>query len=240
MLVPLMILFLLAYVVYYWVYSKPLQDNEINILSRTRRLNLVLEHFKHSQGESTVNKEFKKKMNANGQFYDINEGLCGFPSIAAGLLKYKKHEWIIIGFAKDKKVGLIWVNKGENKDSVGLKHDFREFVNIAVNNDYSTIMFFHNHPNSNPNCYDCTNPSQQDLVTAESQWELCENAGINFIEYICERGVPYRYYLKVIDSLYPLSNIHQSVVASNGVSKSQNFRLQKELMRAKKVRYEIE
>lgn len=57
-------------------------------------------------------------MNPNGTFYRISENLFGFPSTATALLKYKKHEWIIIAFEKDKRAELIWLNKGFDRSGV--------------------------------------------------------------------------------------------------------------------------
>ena len=39
-------------------------------------------------------------MRADGRFYKIEERLFEFPALATGLLKYKKHEWIIIAFER--------------------------------------------------------------------------------------------------------------------------------------------
>lgn len=62
--------------------------------------------------EFAVNKGFKKQISPNGSVYEINEILFEFPSKAAVLLKYKKHEWVIIAFENEKNVYLIWPNKG--------------------------------------------------------------------------------------------------------------------------------
>lgn len=42
-------------------------------------------------------------MNPNGEIYLLDEKLEEFPSIAAGLLKYKKHEWRLTALEKDRK-----------------------------------------------------------------------------------------------------------------------------------------
>ena len=57
-------------------------------------------------------------MNPNGKLYRINEPLFVFPSIAAALLKYKKHEWIVIAFEKEKKISSAWLNKGFDRSGV--------------------------------------------------------------------------------------------------------------------------
>lgn len=230
----------IIYSAYYLRYSRPLSNQEVDELSRGRRLNSVSHHYSFSTSEQQVNKEFKKKMNGKGKFYHIDSSLYLFPGYAAGLLKYKKHEWIVIGLVKKGEVTLMWTNKGNDGRSVGLMHSFQEFVELAKNEKYDTILFFHNHPNTNPNLYDCTNPSSQDLITANTQWKQCKEAGMNFIEYICERGVSYRYYLKVVDSFTPLVGIYESINMENGVSRNSNFKLHKERIKVSKVKYDIE
>jgi len=47
-------------------------------------------------------------MNPNGTFYRINESLFGFPATVAALLKYKKHEWIIIASSFIMRSSFFW------------------------------------------------------------------------------------------------------------------------------------
>ena len=102
-------LFLVVFIV---SHLRPLRENEINVLSEKRRNKGIIKYFSFDIQEYSVNKNFKKSMNPNGKFYQISEDLYTFPSLSAGLLKYKKHEWIIISFEKDRKISLIWLNKG--------------------------------------------------------------------------------------------------------------------------------
>jgi hypothetical protein len=79
---------------------RPLNAREVKIFANKRRDKMIYQYFNFNQHEYSVDKTFKKNMNPNGMFYEIDENLYSFPSIAAGLLKYKKHEWIIIAFEK--------------------------------------------------------------------------------------------------------------------------------------------
>lgn len=216
-------------------YSKPLTEREVLELAKLRRNKEIYNYYNYSQIESSVNSEFKRKMKPTGKFYEVDESLFSFPSIAAALLKYKKHEWIMIGFEKNKQVDLMWVNKGFDKESVSLMIDFNEIIQYALKGKFSTLMIFHNHPNRNPNIYDCTKPSEMDIYSATEWWNKCKDKGINFIEYICERGLPYRYYLKTIDSFIPIDNVKSEIIATNDISKSQNYKLHLERMRFAKT-----
>nr|MBC7244231.1 hypothetical protein [Chloroflexota bacterium] len=102
---PILILvsIFLITIVFVFTHLRPLNEGEINQLATKRRNKQIRGYFSFAAGEFDVNREFKKRMNPNGTFYRINEGLFEFPSIAAALLKYKKHEWISIAFENQKK-----------------------------------------------------------------------------------------------------------------------------------------
>lgn len=96
---------------------------------------------------------------------------------------------------------------------------------IAEQNHCINVFFLHNHPNPNPNYYSYTRPSRQDDETA-NRWANCLNRnGINLVEFICERGRNYMYYLKVSDFYRPLYEYEEKVRSENGVSKGGNLRL---------------
>jgi len=125
---------------------RPLRVGEIKTLSNKRRFKAIFKYFAFDPHEYSVNKAFKKRMNPNGKFYKITEDLHSFPSIAAGLLKYKKHEWIMISFEKDRKIPLIWLNKGFDRSHVSSYLSVNKLVGIAHRDGYTTVMIFHNHP----------------------------------------------------------------------------------------------
>jgi len=96
--------------IFVFTHLRPLTEDEVKQLGTKRRGKQIRGYFSFAAVGFNVDKEFKKQMNPNGTFYRINEGLFEFPSIAAALLKYKKHEWIIIAFEKHKKIGLMEVS----------------------------------------------------------------------------------------------------------------------------------
>lgn len=202
---------------------RPLNEGEIVQLSKNRRYKKIKKYFSFIAGEYKVDKNFKKQMNPNGKFYQIREDLRFFPSVAAGLLKYKKHEWIIIAFEKDRIISKIWLNKGSNRASVPIFLSIQNLINVSKKDRYNSVMIFHNHPNSDPNYYNCNKPSSTDVKLAkEYGYELKKN-GINLLEFVCERGKHYRYYTEYSDNFFHVSDFIKEVNTVKNQSKSRNF-----------------
>lgn len=145
---------------------RSLNEREMEKLSVKRRRKEICQYFTFDRNKYDVDKGFKKRMNPKGKFYGLDERLYCFPSTAAGLLKYKKHEWVLISFEKNKKVSLCWVNKGLDRSGVNPYLSVNDIINISKKDGYNSVMIFHNHPNSNPNQFDCSKPSQQDIKSA--------------------------------------------------------------------------
>jgi hypothetical protein len=194
----------------------------LGIKRRDKQIRL---YFSFNTSEFNVDKEFKKRMNPNGKLYGINESLLVFPSIAAALLKYKKHEWIIIAFEKEKKVDSIWLNKGFDRSGVSPYISVQDIGNIANSNNHASILIFHNHPNTNPNYYDCRRPSGKDIESANEFAHVLNRAGINLVEFVCERGKHYKYFASCADIFLPLSEFVTAVNGINGLSKLRNLSL---------------
>jgi hypothetical protein len=217
--------FILFSTIFILTHLRPLTQEEINFLAEKRRKNVIRFYFDFSKNQLIPDKEFKRNMNAHGTFYDIDEPLERFPSFAASLLKYKKHEWIIIGFEKDKKVDLIWLNKGDNKFSVSSILNL-PFITATGNlRNYNTVLVLHNHPNWNPNYYTFNKPSNQDIISANEFKKVLNPYGLNLIEFVCERGHHYEYFLSPSDSFYPVSIYQNEVKNANEKTKSRNLLL---------------
>ncbi|NBI06111.1 JAB domain-containing protein [Senegalia massiliensis] len=150
-------------------------------------------YYKYRRKKFNNDKELKKHMNPKGGFYTIDKKLSETPELVASLLKYKKHEWIVLAFVKNDRVECIWANKGKDSKSVGLILSFDNIVRLAKDNNYTSILMFHNHPNPNPNMYNCTQPSDRDLETVNEWSNICKKSEVNLTVYICERGVSYKY-----------------------------------------------
>ncbi len=204
---------------------RPLTDQEINALGNKRRNYQTRNYFVYDGIEKQANIEFKKNMDSKGNFYTIDETLYRFPSLVASLLKYKKHEWIIIGFEKERNVDLIWLNKGYNRESVSSYLGVDHLIRIAKADQYKSILIFHNHPNSNPNYYSLRKPSKQDIVSAEYYKDELNSEGINLIEFVCERGKFYEYFFSTADTFFPLTGFVSKLHEVNGKTRLKNLTL---------------
>jgi hypothetical protein len=215
----------LTIIIFVSAHLRPLNESEVRRLGMKRRKKQVDRYFSFASGEVSVDREFKKRMNPNGAFYEMDEGLFEFPSIAAALLKYKKHEWVIIAFERQRRICSLWLNKGFDRSSVSPYLAAEDMAIIAEEEDCTSILIFHNHPNSNPNYYDCTRPSRKDLESANEFANVLNVYGINLIEFVCERGTHHEYFLSPADNFLPLSEFVSAIDEVNDLSKIKNLSL---------------
>jgi len=217
--------FFLVSMIFILTHLRPLTQAEIKSLAGKRRNNQVRNYYSFDNRELLADKEFKKQMNSSGKFYNVNETLFSFPSTAAALLKYKKHEWIIFGFERNKSIDLIWLNKGFDKTSASSNISLTEIAFTAKQKNHTSVLMFHNHPNSNPNDYSFTKPSDVDLKSAKELMQVLNSDGINLLEFVCERGKHYEYFLSVTDTFFPLHDSINTISKENNESKFTNLSL---------------
>lgn len=222
----------------FWAtHKRELTNEEIKLLAEKKRIFDINQYFNFNTKEISVDTQFKSRLKPTGKLYAINENLPATPSIAAALLKYKKHEWVMLAFEKDKKVEYLYVNKGFDGSSVSLYWEHCEVAEFCTKNKVSTVLMFHNHPNSNPNIYDCTKPSSADINSAHIFSEVLDRQNINLIEFVCERGLPYRYFYSYCNSFLKVAEYIDFIEKNNGLTKKQNYSLHRELRRLKQIRY---
>lgn len=216
---------LVVVLIFVVTHLRPLNESEVIELATKRRGKEIQKYFDCYVGQIVVNPEFKTRMNATGKFYRISDSLFEFPSRVAGLLKYKKHEWVIIGFEKNKAIDLIWVNKGFDNSRASIYLPISRTKEIAKQGHHSSVLVFHNHPNPNPNRYDCTSPSDLDRATAREYASVLNASCINVVKFVCERGRPHRYFLSPAHSFFPVTDFRFVVNQLNGRSRFKNLRL---------------
>lgn len=214
----------------------PLNNDEIRLLAEKRRIINLKAYFNFTSIERVANTEFKSKMKSSGKLYSVDENLSEMPDLAAALLKHKKHEWVILAFEANQKIKCIWLNKGRDKTSVRIFLSNEEIMNFSAENQISTVLCFHNHPNSNPQYYICSKPSQADLDSATNSFNILKNAGINLIEFVCERGKHYNYYYGISDLFLPSVVFENQIECENNKGDKENYKLHKELRRSKNIR----
>ena len=207
------------------LHLRPLTPKEVRCLGRRRRARSLEAYFRADDTERTVNPEFKKSLNPRGVFYAVDLPLYTTASTVAGLLKYKKHEWIVVAFESEKRVALLWVNKGHNNSSVSILLPLELALQTAMKHGYTSALVFHNHPNSDPSRYNCTEASQTDLDTASLWARTLNPAGVNLVEYVCERGRHYCYFQSPSEHFMPLSGFVADVHCANGISWIGDLRL---------------
>jgi len=207
------------------LHTRPLKEDEIIQLADKQRQKLINQYFSFDQREFFANTEFKKRMNPSGEFQIVNESLVVFPAIAAALLKYKKHEWIIIAFEKGGIVNKLWINKGINRSQVSIYLSPEFIARLADADDDISILIFHNHPNSDPTLFDLTHPSNQDITSAHAYALILNQEGKNLLEFVCERGRHYRYFQSITPSFFPLSRYIASIKSVNDISFEKNLKL---------------
>lgn len=210
--------------------SRPLTSYEMTSLATIRRNKAIRSYYSFDCREYTPDTDFKKKMKPTGQMYIINDSLWEFASSAASLLKGKKHEWIIIGFEKNERVNKMWANKGLDNSCVSVFFSPEQLVDFAKQDNYQSVLMFHNHPNSNPGRYDCSMASNQDRITANQYANVLNANGINLLEFVCERGQHHEYFLATPNSFMPVETYLNDIQNNNGISRGKNMDLQIEMM----------
>ncbi len=211
--------------VFILIHLRPLDKDEIAKLSFKRRNKRVNSYFFFSKEKFNVSQEFKKAMDPKGKFYSIKEDSFSFPSTAAALLKYKKHEWVIIAFEENQQINLLWLNKGQDRASVSFYLSIEQIISTAKQGGHKSIFIFHNHPNSNPNYIITRIPSKKDIDTAQEFANIFRQEGLNLLEFVCERGKHYKYFQSITDSFYPSIEFIEVINRENNLSKSKNLSL---------------
>ena len=211
--------------VFILTHLRPLCVGEIERLATKRRLRQAAAYFHFSLAQRTVNPQFKSRMKPTGRFYTVAEPLCDWPSLAAALTKYKKHEWILIAFERDREVHQLWLNKGPNNTTVSSLAPIAAIIVQAKELQCISVLISHHHPNSNPACYDCTRPSDTDRQTSALWGPQFASAGLNLIEFVCERGRHYEYHRTYAESFMPRSVFVKGIEDANGQSRLRNLAL---------------
>lgn len=218
-----LIIFVLAFAALIAFYSQPLNQNQVIKLAIKRR-NIKIKKYFTFHGKTIPDIGFYKQlMKAYGDYAPAEVYLSDFPDLAAGMLKYRKHEWVIVAFEKEHWIDIFWANKGEDRSSVNVMLSPEIISNVANQYNYSTVLIFHNHPNANPQYFDCTKPSTTDIDSAKNYANVLNRAGINLLEFICERGSFYPYYMSISDSFLPVSNFIKTINSQNNTSHFKNL-----------------
>jgi len=138
------------------------------------------EYIKNSS-QIPTNEFFLFVEDKNGQQYNVNIAVKNFPKLTALNLKNKKHEWYVIGFAKNDRIELVYSHKGFDNSGV---HAISPYLldSIIKYKEPTSIFILHNHPNGN------LTASKQDKISAKKMKIELEKRNIKLHEFICARG----------------------------------------------------
>jgi len=203
----------------------PLSNDEVHALAERRRSRAIRKYFKYERHEVPVDKDFKKRMDPRGKMYRTSESLMGFPSVAASLLKYKKHEWVILAFESNQVVKQFWTNKGVDRTRVPILLSIGEILRTCREEGASSVLFFHNHPNPDPTHYSTAIASEADKEISRNWADSLAPQGVSLLSFVCERGTAHEYFRSVSRDLLPTHRFAERIAEVNGASKLRNLRL---------------
>ncbi len=216
-------------VLFFLTHRHPLDRNEIEKLSEKRARRFIKNNYNHfSHGFITPDKYFKGSLNGKGGWYPVNIPLYSFPSYVAGLLKWKKNEWVVFGFVKDKTVEIIYANRGE-KEQVCPNLDIEEAIRVCKQRHYQTIIRAHNHPNSYPQIQSMLGPSDQDMLSSAFLSSVANAAGISSLDIVCERGSFHIFNKRISNDFKQTNALIESIEKQNDQSSIRNYLLHREL-----------
>ena len=215
--------------IFYFTHQQPLTEYEIKQLANKRKFGYVRTKYKFTSMAVSVNPDFKRSLNPNGQFYKVCVALPETPSLIAALLKSKKHEWIVHAIEKNGEIICLWANKGINNKSVRNYLGLDSLIKVCKGLEGECVLEFHNHPNSNPQLYNNLFESEQDKISANEYGKSLSTNGINFLAFVCERGRFRKYYMSISPMFYPDVAKIENIVKENGISKHLNYKLHREL-----------
>jgi hypothetical protein len=220
------------------LHLRTLTADEVQELAAIRRSRAVRGYYAFKRARRPLDLDFKRRMSAPGRFYTVSEPLDIFPATAAGHLKYKKHEWVLVAFEQSREVSLIWLNKGE-KHTVSSNYGFADLAQLAAERGDTSVLVFHNRPgsarsdsppHSRRSNYRNFLPSTGDIALSQEWGRLVNEAGVTLVAFVCHRGIPSPYKLLCPDSFLPPQRFADAVCAANGRSRWWNLRLHCERM----------
>jgi len=112
------VLVVLCYAIDIFRNRHPLTADEASLLSQKRRRNRALLEYRFCSNQRVADRAEKKAMDSTGQFVVCDFDFLQAPSRIAGLLKYKKHEWVVLAFISSSRVSRLWWNKGPDGTQV--------------------------------------------------------------------------------------------------------------------------
>lgn len=228
LLLMIFVIWLIWKVWFYITHRKPLSYEQVRLLARANAQNYIKNKYKFKKELVTIDPIFKSNLNATGRWYEIEEPLEIFPAYIAALLEGKHHEWVIVAIEKNGIVCSMWVNKGEDNQSVSFKCDINDIIQKCHQVGGYTVMRLHNHPNSDPKHYTTLLASEQDKISAKSCAEYVCKEGINWYDFVCARGEFIQFYEQMSDEFEVQGSSTSDIIDKIGICPEMDYEFQKQ------------
>lgn len=221
------VIFLVAHLFRFLYNARSLSEDETNEMAAFKRFDDIMKTFGFHNSIIEIQQEYKAILNPKGEYYNWSAPLKDFPSIAAGYLKGKKHEWLIFAFAVESDVMGFFINKGFDNKSVAPILPFEKVINYAKELNAHTILDFHNHPNA------ILFPSEQDIKVANECGKLAIDNNLNYCAFICGRGQYFQYAWWFPKEFSTYERHLKETIEVNGSSLIDNYRMRKQINKNK-------
>ncbi|HOI29772.1 MAG TPA: hypothetical protein PLZ15_08420 [Melioribacteraceae bacterium] len=219
----LILIFLFYLLKSYFEDTAPLTESEITNLARKRRLRIFAERIKLDEYSFSIDAETKKRFGSKLKYYECDIDIGLFPSWSAGILKGKKHEWLIIGIGDMKSVHGFWMEKGHDNKSIQTSLSSIELTERLNKEGVNNLLLVHNHPNST------LNPSKEDKDCLLEIFSKYNKGSINVLGFIAGRGMQKLFACFIISSLISFEEIRTEIINTNDKSRKTNGNLRNEL-----------
>ena len=215
-------------VIFYITHRKPLTYEQAHFLAQKNAQEYIKCKYKFKKESVSINPIFKSNLNVTGKWYEIEEPLDTFPAYIAALLEGKHHEWVVIAIEKDGLVCNMWVNKGEDNQSVSFNCNINDIIKKCRQVGGYTVLRFHNHPNSDPKRYTTLLASEQDKISAKSCAEYVCKEGFNWYDFVCARGEFIQFYAQISDKFEIRGGSTSDIIDKIGICPEMDYEFQKQ------------
>jgi hypothetical protein len=219
----LILIFLLYILKNYIEDTAPLTELEINNLSKKRRLKIFADDLKLVEYSFHIDIETKKKFGPKLKYYEHEIEIGTFPSWCAGLLKGKKHEWLIIAIGDMKSIKGYWLEKGKDNKSIQTSLSNIELIVGLNQGEIDNLFIIHNHPGSN------LFPSENDKECIKDIFSRYSYGFINVLGFIACRGKQNLFACFLNSQIIPYEIIRTEITKVNNITRKTNGILRDEL-----------
>lgn len=214
--------------------GKPLNEDEIAMLSKARKAIYINTHFKFSDKKYNVNPKYRACIASDGRWDKVSIAYSMIPSFVADLLRLKRHEWHVYVLSNENEGKWVWCHKGDDNSQVRIAHLLMAFAaDKAIASGCNTIISMHNHPHIQERYWNLLKPSDADLECFETEEKIFNENGLNLICGIVSQGEYSIYGYSFPTSYMPHGCSIEEIKEANGNNRKANAKLREELRKTK-------